>query len=133
MIFKIDRKDEPRLRAYALKSGAFDSKKTAFDYFFIYEGKSAEEAEQLAERVSSARGVPEQPEPQKNAMDKAREWIKQGTEIASENPKIADFLIGLIGGAVTTAFGVKVGSDVATNADTSTHEIDTTTEAKEIE
>lgn len=133
MIFKIgDKKDEARLRAYALKSGAFDSKKTAFDYFFIYEGKSAEEAEQLAVRIASARGVPETPEPAKTVVDKAKDWIRQGTELANDNPKIADFLFGLVSGAVTTAFGVKVGSDISTS-DTPRNDIDTSVEAKDIE
>lgn len=125
-----EKKDEARIRAYALKSGAFESKKTAFDYFFIFEGKSAEEAEQLAMRVASARGVPDNP-PELTVIDKAKEWIKQGTEMASENPKIADFLIGLVSGAITTAFGVKVGSDVATSEPG--HDIDKSAEVKEIE
>lgn len=126
-----EKKDEARIRAYALKSGAFESKKTAFDYFFIFEGKSAEEAEQLAMRVASARGVPDNPAPELTVIDKAKEWIKQGTEMASENPKIADFLIGLVSGAITTAFGVKVGGDVATSEPS--HDIDKSAEVKEIE
>lgn len=127
-----DKKDEARLRAYALKSGAFDSKKTAFDYFFIFEGKSAEEAERLAERIASARGVPDSPAPKPTIVDKAKNFIRQGADLASENPKVADFLFGLVSGAVTTAFGVKVGSDISTT-ETNRHEIDESQEIKELD
>lgn len=120
------------MRAFALKTGAFESKKTAFDYFFIFEGKSAEEAEMLAGRIAAARGVPETPAPAKSLIDKAKDWIKQGTEMATENPKITDFLIGLVSGAVTTAFGVKVGSNVAAN-DAPKYDIDNSSEVKEVE
>lgn len=120
------------MRAYALKTGAFESRKSAFDYFFIFEGKSAEEAELLAGRVAAARGVPDTPAPEKTFIGKAKDWIKQGSELAEENPRVADFIIGLVSGAVTTGLGVKVGADIVSNTEPK-HEIDKSSEVKEVE
>ena len=39
--------------------------------------------------------------------------IKQSAELASENPKIAEFLIGLISGAASSLAGVAVGQQNA--------------------
>jgi hypothetical protein len=105
--------ENSKLRAYAHKSGAFESKKTAFDYFFLFEGKSVEEAEKLAEIVTKARGVPEVPVVPPSGFDKVKSYIGQATELAKDNPKITDFLLGLLSGAVTSLGGVAVGSKLA--------------------
>jgi len=110
--FKTD-KEEIKLRAYALKNGAFESKKSAFDYFFVYEGKSVEEAEKLAATVAASRGVPDIPIAPNNTMDKVKIWIKQGTDIYNEYPKLGEFVVGLISGAATSLLGVAAGNKLA--------------------
>jgi|GEM_PF-6724708 hypothetical protein len=105
--------EETKLRAYAHRSGAFDSKKSAFDYFYIFEGKTVEEAEKMATIIAAARNVPEVPEAPAGTIDKVKEYIKQGQELASENPKITDFLLGLLSGVVSSLGGVVVGSKVS--------------------
>ena len=104
-----------KLRAYAYKSGAFDNKKSAFDYFFIIENKDIEEANRLAELMASARGIPDVPQAAETWADKIKKLLKQGSDLATENPKIAEFLIGLVGGAATSLTGVAVGNAISEN------------------
>ena len=112
MLSFLKNNEETRLRAFALKSGAFNSKKTAFDYYYIFEGKSVEEAERLSGIVSKARGVPDTIPIPESTIDKIKGIIKQGSDLANENPKIADFVIGLLSGAATSFTGVAVGSQL---------------------
>jgi len=130
MIFKA--KDDVKLRALAHQQGAFNSKMGAFDYFFIVEGKSAEEAQHLANIVTSARGVPEKIEPALNTFEKIKNYIRQGNELATENPRITDFLIGLFSGAVTSLGGAVVGSKISENTE-SKYEINNNVEPKELD
>ena len=129
-------KDDMRLRVFAHKSGAFNSRKSAFDYFFFIEGRSIEEAERLAGIVASARSLPEQPEPPENFADKAKRVIGQCSQLMNENPRISDFVIGLLSGAVTSLAGVSIGAKANAGNESSAapaHDIDTDSEPKEIE
>jgi len=107
--------EQIRMRSFALKNGVFNSKKSAFDYYYIFEGKSVEEADRLATAITAARGVPEITETPASTLDKIKGWIKQGNDLYSEYPKIGDFIFGLISGAVTSLGGVAVGSSIAEN------------------
>jgi len=122
-----------KLRAYAAKVGAFNTKASAFDYFFITEGLDVEEADKLATAIIEARGVTEVPA-QKGNFDKAKIVIQQITEISKEYPKITEFVVGLISGAATSLIGVAVGNKVnENNSENNTkYEIDNTTEPLEI-
>ena len=105
--------EEGRLRAFAKQNGAFDSKKGAFDYFFFIEGKTVEEAERLANVVAAARNVPDAPVIPAGGLDKVKGYVKQGVELASEYPQITDFVVGLLGGALTSLTGVVVGNKIS--------------------
>jgi len=109
--------EETKMRALALKNGMFDSKRSTFDYYYFYEGKSAEESERLSTLVISARGIPEVPEAPKSTMDKIKVWVDQGTKIYKEYPQVSEFVIGLISGAATSLLGVAVGNKVSEKKD----------------
>ena len=130
--FKQNSSDETKLRAYAHRCGAFDCKKSAFDYFFITEGKSIEEAERLADILAKARNIPDIPTPAAGTFDKIKSYIKQGQELATENPKVTDFLIGLVSGAITSIGGVAVGSKIAETKSEVRNDININLEPKEI-
>ena len=102
-----------KLRALALKNGMFNSKKSAFDYYYFYEGQTVEEADRLSKLVVDARGVNEIAEIPKSTMDKVKGWVKQGSELYNEYPKVGDFIIGLLSGAATSLMGVAVGSKIS--------------------
>lgn len=108
----------------AQKFGFFNSKKDAFDYFFIYEGKSVEEAEKLATTIANARGVPDIAETPKSSIDKVKSLIKQGNDLYQEYPKVGEFLVGLISGAATSLVGVAVGSKIEQNEEKPNYEIE---------
>ena len=127
-------KDNSKLRAYYHRQGVFNSKASAFDYFFFIEGKTPEEASKLAATVAESRGVPDLAPAPESWADKIKGLIKQGNELASENPKIAEFLIGLVSGAATSLTGVFVGNKIALNENQpAKYDIDTSVEPKEIE
>ena len=114
MFWRKSETSEAKLRAFAYKSGVFDSKKSAFDYFYLC-GKDIEEAERLASIMASARGIPDVPQAAETWADKIKKLLKQGSDLATENPKIAEFLIGLVGGAATSLTGVAVGNAISEN------------------
>jgi len=101
----------------AFYGGSFNSKKGIFDYYFFIEGKSAEESEKLATLISQARGVPDVPSPKESQFDKIKTGIKQCSEIANENPKIAELLIGFLSGAVSSLSGVVIGNKISENSE----------------
>jgi len=123
------------LRAMYHRQGAFNSKAGAFDYFFFIEGKEAEEAERLATTVANCRGVPDIAPPAPTLVDKVKDLLKQGSELANENPRVAELLIGLVSGAAASLTGVAVGSNLSNSETTSApkYEIDSNVEPKEIE
>ena len=102
-----------RLRAYAHSKGAFSSKASAFDYFFITEGMTAEEATKQAELIVAARGVPDSPEKPKTFVETAKYYIGQFNEITQEHPKIADFITGAATALFSSALGFAVGNKVS--------------------
>lgn len=132
-LFNKEGTDEAKLRAYAYKNGAFDNKKSAFDFFFVVEGRSIEDAEKLANILASARGIPAEPLPNVGIVDKVKSIIKQGSELANENPKITDFLIGLISGAASSLTGVAIGNNLNEKTDTVVNHEFSNEEPKEIE
>jgi len=125
MIKKLfERNDTQRLRAYAHKSGAFDSKKTAFDYFFLIEGKSIEEAEKLANTIAQARGVPDILPPKPSGIDKAKSIFSEVKKIADDNPRLTEVFLGFASGAIASLGGVFVGSSVADSNENKDPEIE---------
>ena len=126
-------KDNLKLRAFYHRQGAFNSKASAFDYFFFVEGKTPDEAEKLANTIASCRGVPDIAPPAESWVDQLKRLIKQGNDIASENPKITEFVVGLVSGAAASLTGVVVGNKVSNENQAETkYEIDNS-EPKEIE
>ena len=105
--------DEKSSRAIALRFGLFESKKQAFDYFFAHEGKSAEEAERLADIIARARGVPDFPREPENAFDKIKSYAKQANELYNEYPKTGEFIAGVLVGGAASLGGAIVGSKIS--------------------
>ena len=69
----------------------------------------------------------------KNTLEKVKGWVKQGSELYNEYPKIGDFLIGLISGAATSLGGVAIGSQISeTKTDEPKHELNINVEPQEI-
>jgi len=117
-------KDVSKMRELAEKSGMFNSKRGAFDYYHIFEGYSVEEAKRLAELVIEARGINEAAEAPKTTIDKVKILIKQGSDIYNEYPKLGEFVVGLISGAATSLLGVAAGNKLAEKkTDESVHEL----------
>jgi len=48
-------------RSAAYQNGAFNSRRSSFDYFYIVEGRSIEDATRMADIIVQARGVPDEP------------------------------------------------------------------------
>ena len=79
--------------------------------------------------------LPEVAEMPKNTLEKVKGWVKQGSELYDEYPKIGDFLIGLVSGAAASLGGVAVGSKISDNnnaADEQKHELNNNVEPQEI-
>jgi len=129
-------KEISKMRAFAQSKGAFNSKAAAFDYFFITEGKSIDEATTLANKVVAARGIPDVVEKPQNTLDKVKVLIKQGNDLYMEYPKIGEIVVGLVTGAITALGGVVIGNKLNENkteaaAEVPKHEL-STEEPKEI-
>ena len=112
-----------RLRAYAYKSGAFESKQTAFDHFLVVEGKEIEEAERLANIIAQARNVPDTVAPPPSGIDKVKNLISEGTKLANENPRVTELVVGVVSGLISALGGVVVGSSVSKESEQPKEEI----------
>lgn len=128
-------KDYSKQRELYYLKGAFNSKASAFDYFLIIEKKTPQEAKELAEIISSCRGVPDFPAKPQSWSEKITGIIKQGNEIAKENPKLTEGFVGLVSGVVAALSGVVVGNKISENNNENTsqrHEL-SKEEPKDIE
>ena len=127
---------EREQRMYHYSQGWFDSKARAFDYYHLIECKPPEEAERLASIIAQARGVPDVAKPKPTGIEKAKSLLKEVQTFASENPKITEFGLGLLGGFVSSLGGVGFGAAVANASHEQSQQvinIDTSAEVKDID